>query len=493
MGVDPADYRRIFYPESLAVIGASNNPMKFGGMFMRAVLSYGFKGRLYAVNPKGGDIHGLPAYKSLDEIPGPVDLAVITLPARLVPEAVRSCGRKGVAGAEIFSAGFRESGPEGERLERETYEPARRRGVRLIGPNCFGVYSPSAGLTLMPGADFPKRPGRTGLMSQSGGGACDMVYMSRGRSVYFSVAVSYGNGIDINAAELLRYFEADENTSVVGAYIEGVPDGRDFFEALTSCASKKPVVILKGGLTDQGERGTMGHTGSLAGSREAWGAAIRGAGAVAARDSRDLVELLMGFNCLEGFRGGGAGILGGGGMRCVDGLDSASAHGFRVPELDGETAAKIQSMLPPAGGRGANPVDLANPAMSPAVINSVMELLAERDDIDFLVMYQMLFYLLNEARKMSGASGENFKVEYHTRIAEKAMEIRERTGKPLIMVLIDVASDPEHAQIEAGRMEARQHYTEKGVACFDTGLQAFSVLARVCDYYLRRDRRKGED
>ncbi len=486
-GIDVSSYRPIFYPENLAVIGASESPMKFGGMFLRAILSHGYKGDIYPVNPRGGTIHGMKAYARVEDIPGPVEFAVISLPAAHVPDAVKACARKGIKGAEILSAGFREAGPEGAALERETLEEARKGGVRLIGPNCFGVYSPEAGLTLMPGADFSREPGRVGLISQSGGGACDVAYMCMGRSVHFSVVVSYGNGMDLSAAELLSYFEADEATGIVGAYIEGVDDGREFFNALKSCAQKKPVVVLKGGLSTQGHRGTMGHTGSMAGSTETWKAALKSAGAIQAGDSRDLVECLMAFNCLEGFTGGGAGILAGGGLRCVDGLDSASEYGFAVPELDPGTAAKIQSLLPPAGGRGANPVDLANPVMSPDVINPVMEMLSERDDIGFMVIYQMLFYLLNEQRKMRAAAGDGgFKIEYHTQIAEKAREIREKTQKPLAMVLVDVASHPEHQETELGRMEARLHYTANMVPCFDTGYQAFSVMRRVADYYLRR-------
>jgi len=325
-----------------------------------------------------------------------------------------------------------------------------------------------------------------GIISQSGGGACDIGYMGRGRGINFSTVVSYGNGCDLGAAEMLSYFEADSRTKIVGAYIEGVEDGREFWEAMRSLAAKKPVVILKGGLSDQGYRGTLGHTGSMAGGREAWHAAISGAGAVAARDLRDLVELLMAFVCLDGFTGGGAGILAGGGLRTVDGLDAASEYGFDVPELDDESADKITAMLPPVGAKGANPVDLANPVMSPVVINPIMQILADREDVDFLVAYQMLFYMLNSARKIKDANGNSAKFEYHTQLTRKALEIREESGKPLIMVLLDLASDPEHWEMEQGRWEARAYYTKNKIATFDNGLQAFSVLRRVSEYYKKR-------
>jgi hypothetical protein len=313
--------------------------------------------------------------------------------------------------------------------------------------------------------------------------------MCRGRGVNFSTVVSYGNGCDLAAAELLRYFAADDRTRIVGAYLEGVDEGRDFFAALKECAAIKPVVVLKGGLSEQGHRGTMGHTGSLAGTRMAWQAALKSAGAVAARDLRDLVELLMAFNCLPGFTGGGAGILAGGGLRVVDGLDAASAFDFPVPPLDPETAAKIQALLPPAGGRGANPVDLANPVMAPAVINPIMEILAQRSDIHFLLIYQLTFYILNTVRRTRLLLKNNdFKLDYHYDLTQKALEIRERMGKPLVMVLLDIASDPEHWEMEQGRWEARAYYTAAGVPVFDNGLQAFSVLRRVADFYRQAGR-----
>ena len=482
--IDISAYEPVFYPKSIAIIGASDSPMKFGGMFLRTIINYGFKGEVFAVNPKGGEIQGLTGFKNINYIPSPVDFAVLAVPSKFVLAAVKDCVKKGVKGAEILAAGFKEAGEEGASLEKEISRIAQEGNLRLIGPNGFGLYSPASGMTLMPGIAFPKEAGPVGLVSQSGGGACDIVYMSRGRNVRFSVVLSIGNGIDIDAAEMLRYFEADDRTKIVGAYIEGVEDGREFFDALKSCASKKPVVVLKGGLSEQGYRGTLGHTGSMAGSRQAWEAAIKSAGAVLARDSRDMAELLMAFNCLDSFKGEGAGILAGGGMRCVDGLDAASEYGFFVPELDDETAQKIQSMLPAAGAKGANPVDLANPVMSPLVINQIMEILAQREDVGFLLIYQMLYYLLLELRNIRKTMKDpSIQMEFHTELTKKAIEIREQTGKPLIMTLLDIASGPEDMDIEKGRWEARAHYTKNKIPCFDTGMQAFSVLRRVADYY----------
>ena len=481
--IDISAYRPVFYPESIAIIGVSEKNAGFGSMFLRTNLEYGFKGKLYPVNPKASEIQGLKAYPSVLEIPGPVDFAVIAIPAPFVMDAVKDCVKKGVKGAEILSSGFKEAGPEGLAIEKEIVAVARQGGLKLIGPNCFGLHSPEARVTLMPGGDFSKVPGPVGLISQSGGGACDLVYSAQGRGLGFSVVMSYGNACDIDAVEMMRYFEADPNTKIVGAYLEGVADGRAFFDALKSCAAKKPVVILKGGLSDQGHRGTIGHTGSMAGTRQAWQAAIKSAGAIGANDLRDLVECLMAVNCLERFSGGGVGLMAGGGARVVEGLDAASDFGFSVPELDAVSTAKIQALLPPAGGKGGNPADLANPGIVPAVLNPTLEIMSASDNIQLLVMYQMLFYFYNNMRKMAASPEDT--MAPHKEIVAKATEIRNQTGKPLALVLVDTASNPDHGDIEQYRMKVRQYYTTNGIACFETGHQAFSVLRRVAEYYKR--------
>ena len=481
--IDLSVYKPVFYPESIAVIGVSEKNAGFGSMFLKTNLDYGFKGKLYPVNPKADAIQGLKAYPAVTDIPDPVDFAVIAIPAPFVMDAVKACIEKGVKGAEILSSGFKEAGEEGQALEAEIVRVAREGSLKLIGPNCFGLHSPGAGVTLLPGGDFSKTPGPVGLISQSGGGACDLVYSAQGRGLGFSVVMSYGNACDIDAVEMMRYFEADDRTEIVGAYIEGVTDGRAFFEALKSCAAKKPVVILKGGLTDQGHRGTVGHTGSMAGTRQAWQAAIKSAGAIAATDMRDLVECLMAVRCLSGFTGGGVGLMAGGGARVVEGLDAASNFNFPVPELDDAATEKIQALLPPAGGKGGNPADLANPGIVPAIMNTTMAVMSETPGVDLLVMYQMPFYFFNNMRKM-GLSPDDAMAP-HKEIVAKAGEIRRKTGKPLALVLVDTATNPEHAANEAYRMKIRNYYTEHQIPCFDTGQQAFSVLRRVAQYYSR--------
>lgn len=178
------------------------------------------------------------------------------------------------------------------------------------------------------------------------------------------------------------------------------------------------------------------------------------------------------------------GHMAGGGARVVEGLDAASHFGFSVPELDDASTAKIQVLLPPAGGKGGNPADLANPGIVPAVMNPTLDIFAAREDIQLMVMYQMVFYFYNNMRKIS-PDPENVMAP-HEQIAAKAMEIRQKTGKPLALVLVDTASSPDHGDIEKYRLVVKDFYTSRGIPCFDTGNQAFSVMRRVADYYERR-------
>jgi acyl-CoA synthetase (NDP forming) len=484
-------YEKIFYPETIALIGASDDPTKFGNLLLDAQIRHGFKGTIFPVNPNAAEVHGIRSWPDVESIPEPVDFAIIAVPDQMVIPAVEACARKGIKGVEVVTSGFREAGHSGKALENELIRIVKETGIRVIGPNCFGVYSPAVGLTYFPGVEFSRKTGPVGFISQSGGGGCDAAYMARGRGVHFSFMVSYGNGCDIDATELLRYFENDPKTRFVGAYIEGVRDGRAFFNALRSCSAKKPVVIFKSGLTDQGQRGTIGHTGSLAGSQSVWEGAVKSAGAVSAAGVQDLVECLMAFQCLEGFTGGNAAVMAGSGLRCVEALDAASISNIAVPELSDETRALIKSFLPPAGGRAGNPADLGSPVMPPKVMIPMMNAIASSERIHFIVLYQMLYYILYEGKRRKALKQVPERAfEFHMDVAEAGVRIRKDTGKPLVLILPNIVSHPDHSDIEKGRIIACDYYTSMGIPCFENGYQAFSVLRRVFDYYRRREENK---
>ena len=241
------DYEKIFHPRTLAIIGVSaeEGGFGFGAGMLKAVMSMGFEGKIFPVNPKGGTIAGLNIFKSVEDIPERIDFAIIAVSARLVPEALEACREKGAAGAEILSAGFSELGnPEGKNLERQIREIAAK-GIRVVGPNCFGIYCPASGLTMLPGPDLSRRTGPVAFLAQSGGMAIDFAHTGKWMGIGFSKMVSFGNGADLRETDLLRYFKDDSETKVISMYIEGIKDGDDFFRAIKATAKKKPVIVYK--------------------------------------------------------------------------------------------------------------------------------------------------------------------------------------------------------------------------------------------------------
>ncbi|MBN1612887.1 MAG: CoA-binding protein, partial [Deltaproteobacteria bacterium] len=274
------DYDRIFHPKRVAVIGVSAAGNLFGSGMILSLQDIGYSGEICPVNPKGGTFAGLHIYKSVEEIPGQIDFAVIAVAAKNVPEALEACRRKGVAGAEILSAGFKELGtPEGIALEEEIKRIAAR-GIRVVGPNCFGIYCPASGLTVLPGSDLSRTPGPLAFLAQSGGMSIDFAATGKWMGLNFSKLVSFGNGADLRETELLDYLGRDSDTGIVAMYIEGIEEGESFFSTLREVTRRKPVVIYKGGLSEAGQRAVTSHTASLGGSKAIWEAVLRQSGAV---------------------------------------------------------------------------------------------------------------------------------------------------------------------------------------------------------------------
>jgi acyl-CoA synthetase (NDP forming) len=230
------NFERIFHPQRIAVVGVSTEGTGFGSGIVYSLNAMGFAGEIFLVNPKGGVLNGTPILPSVADIPGTIDLAIIAVQARAVPEVLEVCRQKGAAGAEIFSSGFKEMGTdEGILLERQIVQIAKR-GIRVIGPNCFGIYCPKSGLTVLPGPDLSRESGPVGFLSQSGGMAIDFANTGKSIGLRFSKMVSYGNGADLRETELLRYLADDPETGVITLYIEGIADGEAFFAAIRQAA-----------------------------------------------------------------------------------------------------------------------------------------------------------------------------------------------------------------------------------------------------------------
>ena len=376
-----------FQHSSVAVAGASSE-YNIGHAFVQCMLDSGFKGKVYPLNPSGGEVMGLKVYRSVADVPGKVDYVISCIPARFTPQLVTDSAAKGARVVSFFTAGYSETGrQEGRLLEDDLVRVARSRGVQLIGPNCLGVYYPRIGLSFA--SDFPKEPGHVGFISQSGGNAIYLIRAAGQKGVRFSKAVSYGNASDVDECDLLEYFITDQETEIVAAYIEGVRNGRRFHQVLRRLSAVKPVIILKGGYTKAGAIAASSHTGSLAGADEAWESLLNQTGAIRVYNLDELADLLMTFSFLRPPAGRRMAVFGSNGGFTVLTADEYINAGFDLPRLTAKEQQDIYDQVArftstDAGTILRNPFDITNVG-SPEGQYSIVKGLAANSRLDLLV------------------------------------------------------------------------------------------------------------
>ena len=372
----------LFSPKSIALIGASNNLGKWGAIIFLNILLGGYPGRLYPVNPKEEKILGHKAYGRITQISDPVDLAIIAIPAHLTRESVEDCIRQGVRMAIVITSDFSETGEEGARLEKELTAMARAAGLRLVGPNTMGIFSASASLTaLMP----PVRPrkGSVSLVSQSGNIGTQMLGWGEKFAVGFSKYVSSGNEGDLRSEDYLGFLGQDPETQVVLLYIEGLDDGREFFEKAKKITPHKPIIAFKGGRTLAGSRATKSHSGAMAGVAEIYQAAFKQAGILWASTPEEMLEWGAAFSSLPPVRGNRVAILTRGGGWGVITADACNELGLEVPPLDDSIVRSLDRLLPSYWSRG-NPVDMVA-TIGPEIYMECLELLISWNKVDGVI------------------------------------------------------------------------------------------------------------
>ncbi|MBL24970.1 MAG: CoA-binding protein [Rhodospirillaceae bacterium] len=349
-------FRPLFEPETVAVIGASATGHTIANTFIRRVTEFGFEGDIYPIHPKADEVDGLKAYPSLGETPKPVDFAYIAIGSGAVPPLVEAAKGR-VAYAQVISSGFGEV-EEGIALQQALVDAAQAGGCRAIGPNCLGTYSPRGKLTFPENA--PNTVGHVGVISQSGGLGTDIVKRGQMRGIAYSGLVTVGNCADINPNDVLEFYLADEQTRVVGLYLEGVQDGRRFFELLHRAKGKKPVVVLKGGRTDEGRKAAASHTGSLAGNERVWEALTQQTGCILADTLDDFLDCLMALQILTPRADrptNRIAMFGNGGGTSVLATDFFARHGLSVEPFDEDAVQALADLNMPPGTSIANPVD----------------------------------------------------------------------------------------------------------------------------------------
>ena len=346
-----------FHPSSIAVIGASESPDKLGHVVLKNLVEGGFPGALYPINPKADRILGLTCFKNVKDIPDSVDMAVVIIPARLVPDAIRDCGEKGVKGAVIITGGFSEAGAEGDALQKELTAVGRECGVRIIGPNCQGINNPYHPLC----ASWPllTRKGRVAVISQSGTVAAAMMDWFSQEQLGVSSFVSLGNRADVDEIDLIEYLEEDPNTHVIAVYLEGVKDPGRFQNVLRTL--KKPLVVLKSGRTPGGRVAAESHTKSLAGADAIYSSLFRRHGVHRAETLEEFYDFAKGLAYLKPPEGNRILFITTSGGSAILATDAAEQEGLQVSPLPPELADAIQGVIP-AHAIHANPLDLTGDA-----------------------------------------------------------------------------------------------------------------------------------
>lgn len=352
--------RELFEPASVAVIGASAERNKVGNIILRNIIESGFQGPIYPINPRYEEVLGLRCYPRITDVPGPVEMAVVVVPARFVLQVMEECGQKGVRAAVVISAGFKEVGLEGARLEKQLGEIARRHGMRVLGPNCLGLINTHHRLNATFAQEAP-REGNIAISSQSGAICVVVLDWAANMNIGFSKFISVGNKLDVDEGHLLEYLRQDPMTKVIGMYIEGTDRGREFLGQAELTTRVKPVIALKAGRTSSGAKAASSHTGAMSGSDRVYDAAMRQAGVVRVRNIEEMFDLLQAFSTMPLPEGDGVAIVTNAGGLGVMAADAVSDNGLTMASFEASTIEKLRQGLPAAASL-YNPVDVVGDA-----------------------------------------------------------------------------------------------------------------------------------
>ena len=464
----------LIHPRSIAVVGASASGR--GDGFLSPLVQQGFKGDLYPVNPKYSEVMGLKAYARVKDIPGPVDYVISSIPAAGVLGLIADCAEKGVKIIHLFTARFSETGrKDATELEQEILRQARKANIRIIGPNCMGLYYPAEGIAFDRG--MARESGPVGLASQSGQAVEEITGLAAHRGIYFSKAFSYGNAIDFNECDYLDYFAQDPETKLILMYIEGVRDGPRFLNSLRDAAAAKPVIILKGGRGAAGTRATASHTASLAGSREIWNAVINQAGAVTAEDTKELVDIALAFNFLPEIRRRNVGIVGGSGGSSVMAADLCEEAGLNVIALPDDIRYELKKKGNAIWDWIGNPADFSISMGNDSSAREVTKLMAAHPDFDFLITFVNGPWYLGP---------EPFSLEQHL----KRYSLEDVVSKPLVMVFQDTAryfiDDDRMAEYDEIVKEMETRFIGSGYSIYPDIKRAALAVSKMIGYYERK-------
>ena len=463
-------FELLFHPRSVAVVGVPSDPNKFGGnAWVRTMQELGFQGEVYPVDTKISEFNGIKVYSSIRDIPATtIDLVVVSVPAQFTPQIMEECVAKGAAFVELFTAGFSETGQEQDaQLEREVVGIAKKGGVRILGPNCMGIYCPGSGICWR--RDFPRETGSVAVLSQSGGNAVEIVKQCSARGVRFSKLVSYGNASDLSETDFLDYFGTDPETTMIVCYIEGVKNGQGFLESLREASKTKPVVILKGGRTAAGTRAVLSHTASLAGAVEIWHSSLRQAGAINVHSLEELLDTVVAFSHMPIPQNRNVAVIGAGGGASVLAADECEHAGLVIPQLSPEIQQELIEFIPKAGTITQNPVD--SPfgwALSVDHLRKTIEIVSASSQISSLILH----FTMDTFLYFKGEKGLQ-------EMSQATIEAATNCGKTIAVVLHSSGA-PDVSNAVALEQEK---YAKAGIPVYPTIARAAQAISKVLHYH----------
>ena len=460
----------IFHPRSIAIAGVSSKEGAGfgGGGFVSSLQEIGFRGPIYLIHPTAPAIRGLKCYPSLRDIPDEVDYVISSVNARNVPALLEDCIAKGVRVLHLFTAGFTETGDiERAKMEQAVVARAHSAGIRLIGPNCMGLYVPNARLAMMNGQIAESGP--VGMVSQSGMNAGEFVRYALPRGIRCSKVISFGNGADLKAADFFDYLTDDPETEIIVAYLEGIQDGPRLARAIRRAGAAKPVAILKSGRTEAGSRAASSHTASLAGSLQIFDGLCRQAGAVRVESLEELVDVAVTFRFVRHLNGPNVVVVGGGGGASVLAADDLDAAGLKVPALLPETQEQLAKVTHEAGTSVRNPIDTTS-LWEEGAFEATLLPCAKAANAD-VVLFHTSF----------GGGPVARQVDARARIPRQVESIRrvmEETGTPIVVaVRPSVTADAFELATEFQDLAWRA-----GIATYPSIARAAVALSRLIDW-----------
>ncbi|MGY5858387.1 MAG: CoA-binding protein [Candidatus Thorarchaeota archaeon] len=461
--------------KSVMIIGVS---AKLGYYWAHSMLQWEHDLDVWLVSHRGGEVLGQTIHPDWNDIPDKIDYAIIAVPYKYVPQTLAACHEKGVKGVTIFTSGFSELGTqEGRGREAEVLQLLHDYGIRAFGPNCMGLMYPKIGFAFNPTAK--RLSGDIGFLSQSGGVAIATYTAGVAAGVGFSKVFSFGNQADIKPQELLDYFKDDNETRAVGAYIEGAKNGKEVLDSLRKTAEKKPVVVLKGGRSDEGSRAAASHTGALAGKNEIWNAAFRQANVINVETLEDLVATLSIFSLSPKPKSRNVGLVAISGGTSVIYTDLCVENGLHVPRTSQETIDKLDPLIRDVGTGLGNPIDLAADYYVDSTTSEVIRLVGEEPNFDALII-EADIHNMHQVATILGAQ-DNL-VDYWDIMAKAGKQVVDTMKKPVLVAVPDVA-------YPVPRSDAWNVFVKHGLPVFHNVKQAIKALSKVCNYYEIKDSR----